>query len=128
MAIDTISMNVPGLDRGLAFRDNRLPGSLQAGAAYTPELSDVEKVIRFTGASAAVLTVAADSPTLDFPIGTILSVSRDGAGGVTIAPAAGVTINRDAGTVAAIATQYSLANLRKTAPNTWSLFGGLATA
>ena len=128
MAIDTINMNTPGLDRALAFRDARLPGALQAGVAYTPELADTEKVIRFTGAGAAVLTVAPDVPALDFPIGTVLTVSRDGAGGVTIAGGAGVTINRDAGTAAAIAAQYGLVNLRKTAANTWALSGGLATA
>jgi hypothetical protein len=127
MAIDTISMNSPGLDRSLAFRDSRLPGTLQSGTAYTPELADIEKVIRFTGAVAAVLTVPSDD-ALSFPIGTVLTVARDGAGAVTIAAAAGVTINRDAGTTAAIATQYSLVNLRKTAANTWSLFGALVAA
>lgn len=128
MATDTISMNTPGLDPALAFRDFRLPGNPQAGTAYTPQLSDVEKVIRFGNAEPSVLTVAADSDALTFPVGTVLSVARDGAGGVTIEAGAGVTINRDPGTTAAIATQYSLANLRKTAANTWSLFGGLATA
>ncbi len=59
--------------------ETRLPGNLQTGTAYTPELADIEKVIRFTGAAAAVLTVALDTPALDFPIGTVLSVARDGA-------------------------------------------------
>lgn len=127
MASDTLSMNTPGLDRVLAFRNSRLPGDIQSGTAYTPELADIEKVIRFTGASAAVLTIAPDA-TVDFPIGSVITAARDGAGGVTIAAGAGVTINRDAGTIAAIATQYSLINLRKTAPNTWSLFGALAAA
>jgi hypothetical protein len=127
MAIDSINPNVPGLDTALASRDSRLPGNLQSGAAYTAELADVEKVIRFIGAGAAVLTVPA-AATCPFPIGTVLTVARDGAGGVTIAAAAGVTINRDAGTLAAIATQYGLANLRRTGPDTWTLFGALATA
>lgn len=127
MAIDTISMNTPGLDRSLAFRDARLPGNLQSGGAYTPELADLEKVIRFTGAAAAVLTVPADDAVF-FPTGSVLTVARDGAGAVSIAGATGVTVNRDVGTNAAIATQYSLVNLRKTGANTWSLFGALVAA
>ncbi len=45
---------------------------------------------------------------------------------MTFAAAAGVTINKDAAATLAIASQFNLANLRKTAANTWSLFGGLA--
>ena len=127
MSIDSISPNVPGLDGALAFRDSRLPGNLQAGAAYVPELADIEKVTRFTGSGAAVYTVPSNAK-VPFPFGTILTIARDGAGAVTIGADAGVTINRPASTVAAIGAQYSLVNLRKTGTDTWSLFGGLAAA
>jgi hypothetical protein len=127
MAIDSINPNVPGLDTALAFRDQRLPGNLQAGAAYIPELADIEKVTRFTGAGAAVYTVPTNAKA-PFPFGTILTVARDGTGAVTIGAEAGVTVNRPASTAAAIGAQYSLVNLRKTDTDTWSLFGGLAAA
>lgn len=127
MAIDSIHPNTPGLDRSLAFREARLPGSVQTGAAYTPELADIEKIVRFTGTGAATVTVPHDD-ALSFPIGTVLTVSRDGTGTVAIAGAAGVTVNRDAGTTAAIATQYGMVNLRKTGANTWALSGTLVAA
>jgi hypothetical protein len=127
MAIDSIHPNSPGLDRTLAFRDTRLPGNQQAGVEYTPELADIEKVIRMTGAAASVVTIPADATT-DFPIGTLLSVARDGAGSVSIAAAAGVTINREPATQPSVAAQYGLVNLRKTAANTWALFGAVAAA
>lgn len=127
MAIDSIHPNAPGLDSALAFRAARLPGNLQAGAGYVPELADIEKVTRFTGAGAATYTVPLNAKS-PFPVGTVLTVARDGAGAVTIAAEAGVTINRPAGTAAAIGAQYSLVNLRKTDTDIWSLFGGLGAA
>ena len=127
MAQDSISPNVPGLDYSLAFRDARLPGNQQSGASYTPELADIEKVVRFTSAAAATLTVPPHS-AVPFPIGTVLSVARDGTGVVSVAAGVGVTLNRDAGTLASIGAQYGLANIRKTAVDVWSLFGGLASA
>ncbi len=127
MSIDSIHPNTPGLDSALAFRDARLPGNLQAGETYSPELADIEKVTRFTGAAAAVYAVPTNAK-VPFPVGTILTVARDGAGEVAIAADAGVTINRPAGTATAIGAQYSLINLRKTGTDAWSLFGGLASA
>lgn len=127
MAIDTISPNVPGLDDSQAFKEARLPGNLQSGTAYTAELADIGRAVRFLGASAAVLTIPknADCP---FPYGTILTVARDGTGAVSIAAASGVTINRPASAAATIGAQYSLVNLRKTGTDTWSMFGGLSAA
>ena len=127
MAIDSIHPNAPGLDAALAFRDARLPGNLQPGVGYSPELADIEKVTRFTGAAAAVYTVPTNAK-VPFPFGTILTVARDGEGAVTIASDAGVTVNRPPSTAAAIGAQNSLINLRKTGTDTWSLFGGLAAA
>lgn len=127
MAIDSINPNVPGLDGALAFREARLPGNLQSGVAYTAELADIEKVTRFTGAAAAIYTVPTNAKA-PFPFGTILTVARDGAGAVSIAAEAGVTINRPGSTAASIAAQYGLVNLRKTGTDTWSLFGGLTAA
>lgn len=125
MAIDSINPNNPGLDRGLAFRETRLVGNVQASGVYVAELADAEKAVRFTGSDAATFTVPADA-AVNFPIGTILTVARDGTGAVAIAGAVGVTINQEVGSQAAIAAQYGLVNLRKTGANSWSLSGALA--
>lgn len=120
---DRIDPNVPGLDAALAFKESRLPGNLQSGTAYTAELSDLERIIRFTGSGAAVLTIPANA-NCPFPFGTILTVARDGSGSVTISPAAGVTINKPGG-VSTISAQYQTVSLRKTGTDTWFLSGSL---
>src|SRR5688572_26357129 len=64
----------------------------QAGTSYTAGLADAENYIRFTAATAVTFTVPNDS-TVNFPLYTIVSYEQAGTGVVTVAGAAGVTVN-----------------------------------
>lgn len=124
MAQDTINPNVPGLDTGLAFKDTNPVLNAQAGAAYTAQLADLKKLIRFTGVGAAVLTIDLHA-NVPFPHGSVINIERGGAGSVQIAGAAGVTINKPAGFTDTIAKQFDVVMVVKTGANTWTLTGGL---
>lgn len=85
-------------------------------ADYTAALADAETLIEMNSASATVFTIPPNS-SVAFPIGTVIEVSRMGAGSVTIAQGSGVTIYpSNSQTVAA---QYKSAFLRKQATDTW---------
>lgn len=109
-----------------------LPGSLAntanspntQAASYTLVLSDANKAIEANSASAITFTVPPNS-SVAFPIGTLIEISRYGAGSVTIAAGAGVTI-RSRSSLLSISNQYSAASLRKRATDEWVLVGDLA--
>jgi len=80
--------------------------------------------VSHTGGSAVTVTIPADSTT-DFPVGTSIDVLRTNTGGVTIAGAAGVTVNATPGL--SLRAQWSSVTLFKRAANTWVAFGDLAS-
>lgn len=73
---------------------------------------------------AATLTIPADAAE-DLPVGIPLLLIRAGAGAVTVAGAAGVALS-SAGALTAIAAQHGVAQLIKTGPDSWTLWGDLA--
>lgn len=73
-------------------------------------------------AGALVITIPAES-SVNYPIGTTLDVLQITAGEVTIAGAAGVTVNATPGLK--LRTQWSSATLLKRAADTWVVFGDL---
>ncbi len=87
-------------------------------------LSGVERddLIEMGSSSATTLTIPADS-TFNFPIGTSMDVLQTSTGQVTIAGAAGVTVNATPGLK--LRTQWSSATLFKRAANTWVVYGDL---
>ena len=93
----------------------------QVGTTYSFVIGDKGKLVTFNNAAAITATVEPDATT-NYPIGTIIRVAQDGAGKLTIAAGAGVTINSLAGNKA-MAGQYSDGTLVKEAANTWYLFG-----
>jgi hypothetical protein len=93
-------------------------------ASYTLTLADAGKAVEISSASATTLTIPPNS-AVAFPIGTVIEVHRYGAGTVTLAAGAGVTI-RSAGSKLAIGNQYSSVSLRKRATDEWILNGDLA--
>ena len=125
MAQDTIDPNVPGLDPTLAFKSNNPRIRTITGNAYTAELSDINMLLRFTSATASVLTLPADD-TDDFPRGSIINFQRAGAGALTFAAAGGVTISKPATTSAGSGGQHEFTGAMKTSANGWTLFGALA--
>lgn len=82
-------------------------------ASYTLALSDQGFVVAMNNASAATVTIPPDSSVL-FPIGSILYICRIGAGTVTLAAGAGVSLSK----VGTLAPSEQI-TIRKRAANTW---------
>lgn len=95
----------------------------QTGTTYTLVLGDASKFITLSNASAITLTVPPNA-SVALPVGTEIILAQLGAGQVTIAPGSGVTLNATPGLK--IAAQYGTAALKKTATDTWIVFGRLS--
>jgi hypothetical protein len=97
---------------------------VQKTASYTlSALTERDSLIEISSASAVTLTVPPNS-SVAFPVGTSLDVLQTGAGQITIAAGAGVTINATPGLK--LRTQWSGATLFKRAADTWVLYGDLS--
>jgi hypothetical protein len=92
---------------------------------YTLALSDNYKLIEVDNASARTITIPTNT-AVTFPIGTQILISQYGAGQVTIAPDAGVTL-RSSGGKTKTAAQYAMATLVKRGTNEWYLAGDITT-
>ncbi|TXH12669.1 MAG: hypothetical protein E6R03_12490 [Hyphomicrobiaceae bacterium] len=95
----------------------------QTGTTYTLALGDAGKIVDLNNASAITLTVPPYTD-VDFEIGTLIGIVQSGAGAVTVAAGSGVTIN-SLSSALGLSGRYGVATLRKTAANTWHLFGGI---
>lgn len=104
--------------RGTIFGLNTQTG------AYALVLSDRGKTVEINSATAATLTVP-NNATVEFPVGAYLNVVQYGAGQVTIAPGASVTL-RSAGGLRSRA-RYSMITLYKRATNEWIVGGDTTT-
>lgn len=93
-------------------------------ASYILVASDAGKTVEMNSGSATTVTVPLNS-SVPFAIGTVIEVSRYGAGTVTIVASGGVTI-RSSGGLLGIATQYESVALRKRDTNEWVLVGSLS--
>jgi len=87
----------------------------QTGVSYSFVLTDFTKLVTISNAGAVAVTLPLES-SVAWPAGTQLRILNIGAGTVTVAGAAGVTIN---GTPLTLA-QFKAATLVKTGTNTWS--------
>jgi hypothetical protein len=97
----------------------------QTGTTYTPVLTDDAKLITLNNGSAITLTIPPNS-SVAYPIGTQLEFIQIGAGQVTVAGGAGVTVNSTP--TLKLRTQHSQASCIKIASDTWQLFGDLAAS
>jgi hypothetical protein len=117
---------------GVAFTDgtqtkegvaSRTP-IIQKTADYTlSALTERDSLIEVNSASAVIVTIPANS-TVAYPIGTSIDILQTGAGQISVAGAAGVTVNATPGLK--LRTQWSGATLFKRATNTWVLYGDLS--
>lgn len=96
-----------------------MPSIRTVTAAVTLELSD--DVVRVDSASALVVTVPANA-SVAFPVGSIVQIRRNGAGAVSIAGEAGVTIH---GALSGV-PQYASYSLMKVAADIWDIEGGIS--
>jgi hypothetical protein len=94
----------------------------QTGTTYTPVLTDNGKLVTLSNASAITLTVPTNA-SVAYATGSQINIQAIGAGQVTVAGDAGVTVN---GTGTKLRTQWSAGTLVKTATNTWTLIGDLS--
>jgi len=95
----------------------------QKTASYTlSSLTERDDLIEMGSASALTLTIPPAS-AVDYPIGTSIDILQTGAGQVTVAAGAGVTVNATPGLK--LRTTWSSATLFKRAANTWVVFGDL---
>jgi hypothetical protein len=117
---------VNAVNTGLGTKQDSIISLVTYTASSTLALTDAGKFVITDVATANDLTVP---PNVDvaFPVGTQINVVQNGAGKTRIKPGVGVTLNSD-GAKTYINSQYSGCTLIKTATNTWSLIGNLATS
>lgn len=95
----------------------------QAGTSYTFALTDAGNLCEFTNAAAVTVTVPPNS-TVAFSVGTQIDLMAGGAGKVTFAQGAGVTI-KSVNSLKSLAAQEAAGTLVKMATDTWRLTGSL---
>ncbi len=96
----------------------------QTGTTYTLIASDSAKLVTLSNASGITLTV----PPSVFSAGNQIHIQQIGAGQVTLAQGAGVTITSTGATASApkLRAQYSAATIICTASNTFTVLGDIA--
>lgn len=94
----------------------------QTGTTYTLVLGDLNEIVEIANSAAITLTVPPNS-SVAFPVGATITVVQTGAGQITVAPGAGVTVNATPGLK--MNGQWSVATLLKRATDTWLLFGNV---
>ena len=90
----------------------------QSGTTYTLALTDANDYVRMSNAAQQTVTVPPNS-SVAFTIGDKIDIGRAGAGFVTVAEGAGVTINSTNLTI----TKKGRVTLVKVASDTWDLVG-----
>lgn len=95
----------------------------QTGTTYTFVISDNQKLVTATNASAQTYTVPPNA-SVAFPTGAQIDLIQLGAGAVTFAPGAGVTL-RSRGGLLTVNGQYTGVTLKKIATNEWVIMGNL---
>jgi len=104
--------------------DTTLAFNAQTGTTYTLVAADLGKMVTLSNAGAITLTV----PPSVFSTGNIINIQQIGAGQVTLAQGAGVTITSTGATVSApkLRKQYSAASILCTGSNTFTVIGDLS--
>lgn len=104
--------------------DTTLSFNAQTGTTYTLVAGDLGKWVTASNASAITVTV----PPSVFSAGNVVHLQQIGAGQVTFAQGAGVTITSTGATASApkLRAQYSACTILCTASNTFTIVGDLA--
>jgi hypothetical protein len=97
---------------------------IQKTASYTlSALTERDSLIEVASSSGTTVTIPANS-AVAYPVGTSIDILQTSTGQVTIAGAAGVTVNATPGLK--LRTQWSSATLFKRATDTWVVMGDLS--
>jgi len=104
--------------------DTTLSFNAQTGTTYTLVIGDLGKMVTLSNAAGITLTV----PPSVFATGNTINIQQIGAGQVTLAQGAGVTITSTGATASApkLRAQYSAATIICTAANTFTVIGDLS--
>lgn len=97
------------------------------GAAFGTEAAHSENILQLSNPTAITYTINPDA-TYNAPIGTAIELVQAGAGKVTVAAGAGVTVKRPAVFNPSTVGQEATLVLYKVAANTWRLGGMLEAA
>ena len=124
LASDSVTQ-VKIADRAVGSTElTNLTGNTQTGTSYTIVLTDAQKFVTMSNASASTWTVPPNS-SVAFTIGDQVNVVQLGAGQVTITAGSGVTINSE-GSKLKLKGQYAAATVLKTGTDTWVAIGNLS--
>lgn len=104
-------------------RENVITPFDTTATAYTLALTDMDRRILFTSGSNVTVTIPLNS-SVAFPIGTVLTLYRDGAGELEISPTGGVTLQSAQGYRRAN-HRYQAVELYKIDTDEWRLIGDL---
>lgn len=104
--------------------DTTLAFNAQTGTTYTLVAADLGKLVTLSNASGITLTV----PPSVFATGNIINIQQIGAGQVTLAQGAGVTITSTGASSSApkLRSQFSAASIVCTGSNTFTVIGDLS--
>ena len=113
-----------GVTSGTAVLRLKLEFDAETGTTYTLVAGNLNQLVTLNNASAITLTV----PPSVFSAGDVINIAQIGAGQVTLAQGAGVTINSTGATATApkLRAQYSAASIICTASNTFLVIGDIA--
>jgi hypothetical protein len=102
-----------------------IPLNAQTGTTYTLAAGDAGELVTLANASAITLTVPTNA-SVPFAIGTQITITRAGAGALTVVGDTGVTVNSADGFLK-LRTQWSSGTLIKLNTNSWILIGDLSS-
>jgi hypothetical protein len=113
-----------GVTSGTATLRLKLEFDAETGTTYTLVAGNLNQLVTLNNASAITLTV----PPSVFSAGDVINIAQIGAGQVTLAEGAGVTITSTGATVdaPALRAQYSSASIICTAADTFLVVGDIA--
>lgn len=93
-------------------------------ASTTLDLTHTESLLRVNSSNAITITIPLNS-SVAFAIGSCITITKIGAGDVTISPSTGVTLNSK-DSARTIDGQFSAVTLYKVATDEWDMWGALA--
>ena len=113
-----------GVTSGTAVLRLKLEFDAETGTTYTLVAGNLNQLVTLNNASPITLTV----PPSIFSAGDVINIAQIGAGQVTLAQGAGVTITSTGATASApkLRAQYSAASIICTASNTFLVIGDIA--
>ena len=113
-----------GVTSGTATLRLKLEFDAETGTTYTLVAGNLNQLVTLNNASSITLTV----PPSVFSAGDVINIAQIGAGQVTLAQGAGVTITSTGATASApkLRAQYSAASIICTASNTFLVVGDIS--